>query len=78
MKAVVDRGVIIMQKTKENNVLRAFMISLIITLIVFFVGDNSKSNTAVYLIFVGISSFASLNILFLITSKAYEKFLKES
>ncbi|MBU5268021.1 hypothetical protein [Virgibacillus proomii] len=78
MKAVVDRGVIIMQKTKENNVLRAFMISLIITLIVFFVGDSSKSNTAVYLIFVGISSFASLNILFLITSKAYEKFLKES
>ncbi|GGB58218.1 hypothetical protein F3157_20265 [Virgibacillus dakarensis] len=67
-----------MKRTKRNTVLKAFEISLIISLIAFFVVDSPKPNTAVYLLFVGIVSFASLNIIYLITSKAYKKFLRES
>ncbi|WP_234032352.1 hypothetical protein [Lentibacillus cibarius] len=67
-----------MQKTRRNTMLKAFGLSLIITLIAFFVVDNQKPNTTIYLLVVGIASFVSLNVIYLITSRAYEKFLKEN
>ncbi|TFJ90677.1 hypothetical protein [Lentibacillus salicampi] len=64
-----------MRKTRKNTVLKAIGLSLIFTLIAFFIVDNPKPNTAIYLLVVGIASFVGLNIISLITSRAYEKFL---
>ncbi|QKY70633.1 hypothetical protein [Lentibacillus sp. CBA3610] len=67
-----------MQKTRKNTVLKAIGLSLLFTIIAFLVVDNPKPNTAVYLLVVGIASFAAVCVISLITSRAYKKFLKES
>ncbi|HBZ09099.1 MAG TPA: hypothetical protein DEO65_04315 [Bacillus bacterium] len=63
---------------RKNIVLKAIGISLLFSTIAIFVVDNPKPNTAIYLLVVGIASFAGLCIIPLITSRAYEKFLKEN
>lgn len=67
-----------MQRTRKNIVLKAIGLSLLFTILAFFVIDNPKPNTAIYLLIVGVVSFAAVSIISLITSRAYKKFLKES
>lgn len=67
-----------MQRTRKNIVLKAIGLSLLFTILAFFVVDNPKPNTAIYLLIVGVVSFAAVSIISLITSRAYKKFLKES
>lgn len=43
-----------MQRTRKNIVLKAIGLSLLFTILAFFVVDNPKPNTAIYLLIVGV------------------------
>ncbi|MFD2627417.1 hypothetical protein [Oceanobacillus kapialis] len=66
-----------MQKIRKHNVIKALGVTFIITIIAFFSIDMSLLNKALYLSFVAVVSFASLLAVSTLTSKAYEKFLKQ-
>ncbi|WP_046173525.1 hypothetical protein [Domibacillus indicus] len=59
---------------KNKHIKKAAGISLFMIILAFFIGDSSNTNTAVYLLFVGAASFASVYLISMITAKAYRKF----
>ncbi|MDR4938060.1 hypothetical protein RGU11_16905 [Rossellomorea marisflavi] len=68
-----------MQKINNKLVVKkSIAFSLFMTIIVSFIVENPKPNTAIYLLVVGVVSFIGFCIINLITSKAYKKFLKET
>lgn len=66
-----------MQKVRKRNVVKALVISFVITIAIFFSVDMPFMNKALYLPFVAAVSFASLLYISTITSRAYERFTKQ-
>ncbi|MFJ7831837.1 hypothetical protein ACQKIC_16215 [Peribacillus sp. NPDC046944] len=68
-----------MQKINNKLVVKkAIAFSLFMTIIMAFIVENPTPNKAIYLLVVGVVSFIGFCIINLITSKAYNKFLKDT
>ncbi|OIU71660.1 hypothetical protein [Rossellomorea aquimaris] len=62
--------------TKNNHIIKAIGLSLLITIFVFFNMSDPEPIATIYLLFVPVAAFISIYFISIITSKAYHKFEK--
>ena len=71
-------GICMQQINNKLVVKKAIAFSLFMTIMMSFIVENPMPNTAIYLLVVGVVSFIGFCIIQFITSKAYNKFLKDT
>lgn len=59
---------------RSKHIKSAVGISVLITIIVFFIGDIPKTSVPSYILFVGVASFISVYLISIIIAKAHQRF----